>query len=116
MAGAWSGADLHDQAAAGLSPHAAGLALLRARLARAAGVAADAPLAELVERLHRRLAAAPPMLLAATLEDALRVEERPNMPGTVAPHRDNWSLALPAPIEELAQRSDVRSVVDALRR
>jgi len=116
IAGAWSGADLDDQAAAGLTPHAAGLTLLRSRLARAAGLPPDAPLDELVDRLHRRLAAAPPMLLAATLEDALRVEERPNMPGTVAPHRDNWSLALPAPIEELAQRSEVTSVVDALRR
>ena len=29
------------------------------------------------------------------------MEERPNLPGTVAPQRDNWSLALPVPIEEL---------------
>ena len=116
MAGIWSGADLRDQAASGLSPHNAGLALLRSRLARAAGVAEDAPLGDAVEGLHRRLAAAPPMLIAATLEDALRVEERPNMPGTVAPQRDNWSLALPAPIEDLADRSDVSAVVEALRR
>ncbi len=116
MAGAWSGADLRDQAASGLAPHPAGLALLRSRLARAAGVAPDASLDELVPRLHHRMAAAPPMLIAATLEDALHVEERPNMPGTLPPHRDNWSLALPAPIEDLDERPDVRSVVEALRR
>ena len=56
------------------------------------------------------------MLLAATLEDALNVEERPNMPGTMSAHRDNWSLALPAPIEELGEDHRVRSMVDALRR
>ena len=114
--GAWSGADLEDQAASGLRRDPEALTLLRSRLARAAGVAADAPLSEVVELLHRRLAAAPPMLVAATLEDALHVEERPNMPGTIPPQRDNWSLALPATIEELGERSEVRSVVGALRR
>jgi 4-alpha-glucanotransferase len=116
MAGTWSGSDLLDQAASGLAPDRTGLALLRSRLGRAAGVAADASLDDLVERLHRRLAASPPMLVAATLEDALRVDERPNMPGTVPPHRDNWSLALPVPIEELASNPEVASVNDALRR
>ena len=116
MAGAWGGADLDDQAASGLTPHPTGLALLRSRLARAAGVGSDVSLDELVDRLHRRLAAAPPMLVAATLEDALRVVERPNMPGTVSPQRDNWSLALPVPIEELRDDPAVRSIVEALRR
>ncbi|MGI8999756.1 MAG: 4-alpha-glucanotransferase, partial [Candidatus Limnocylindria bacterium] len=116
MAGIGSGADLHDQSASGLTPHPAGLALLRSRLTRAAGAGAHAPLAEVVERVHRRLAAAPPMLIAATLEDALQVTERPNMPGTVPPHRDNWSLALPNPIEALSEDARVRSTVAALRR
>ena len=116
MAGAWGGADLLDQTAAGLTPHAAGLALLRSRLARAAGVGSDASLDQLVDRLHRRLAAAPPALIGATLEDALRVEERPNLPGTVPPQRENWSLALPVPIEDLGRVREVSSLVDALRR
>jgi 4-alpha-glucanotransferase len=116
VAGTWTGADLRDQAASQVTPDRAGLALLRARLARAAGVAADASLAELIDQLHRRLAAGPPMLIAATLEDALRVEERPNMPGTIPPQRDNWSLALPAAIEELSIDPRVRSIVEALGR
>ena len=114
--GAWTGSDLEDQAASGLRPDADGLAVLRSRLRKAAGVAADAPVDEVVERLHRRLGASPSMLVVATLEDALGVAERPNIPGTVPPQRDNWSLALPVPVEELAERPDVRSVVDALRR
>ena len=116
MAGAWSGADLRDQAASGLTPDATGLALLRSRLARAAYVTAGSPLGEVVERLHRLLAEAPPMLIGATLEDALHVEERPNMPGTVPPQRDNWSLALPSPIEDFGDDRRVRSVVEALHR
>jgi 4-alpha-glucanotransferase len=114
MAGLWSGTDLDDQAASGITPDADALALLRSRLARAAGVAADAHAP--VEQLHRRVAASPSMLVAATLEDALCVEERPNLPGTVAPQRDNWSLALPSRIEDLASDGRVTSLVDALSR
>lgn len=114
MAGIWSGSDLDDQASSGITPDPDALALLRSRLARAAGVGAhdDAP----VDELHRRVSASPSMLVAATLEDALRVEERPNIPGTVAPQRDNWSLALPAPIEDLASHGRVTSLVAALGR
>jgi len=114
MAGLWSGLDLDDQASSGITPDPDALTLLRSRLARAAGVGAaiEAP----VDQLHRRVAASPSMLVAATLEDSLRVEERPNMPGTVAPHRDNWSLALPAPIEDLASDGRVTSLVASLGR
>lgn len=116
VAGAWSGSDLDDQRAAGITPGAGSLALLRKRLCAAAGVGMAASLDELVVALHRRLAAAPPMLVAATLEDALRVEERPNLPGTIAPQRANWSLALPKPIEDLAADPGVSSIVEALAR
>ena len=116
VAGAWGGADLVDQAASGLNPDPDGLAVLRSRLARAAGVGGDAPANEVAVRLHRRLAASPSMLVAATLEDALGVERRPNMPGTVAPVRQNWSEALPLPIDELGQDGRVRATVEALRR
>ncbi|MGQ0607243.1 MAG: 4-alpha-glucanotransferase [Chloroflexota bacterium] len=116
IAGVWSGADLDDQASSGVTPDPDALALLRSRLARAAGVDVEASLDEVVLRLHERVAASPSSIVAATLEDALRVEERPNIPGTVAPERNNWSLALPATIEQLRERVDVRSVVEALRR
>ncbi|HEX7197173.1 MAG TPA: 4-alpha-glucanotransferase, partial [Candidatus Limnocylindria bacterium] len=116
VAGAWSGSDLHDQVAAGLTPDPNALELLRSRLTRAAGVRAGASLDELVDGLHRRLAAAPPALVAATLEDALRVEERPNLPGTIPRQRDNWSLALPVPIDDFPGNPSVRSTVSALAR
>ena len=114
--GALSGADLDDQAAAGVPPDVAGLALLRERLVKVAGMSPPGSNDDLVVALHRRLADGPPMLVAATLEDALRVETRPNIPGTVAEQRANWSLALPRPIDELPEDPGVLELVTALRR
>lgn len=116
IAGIWSGADLADQRAAGIEANESSMAGLRERLVRAAGVPADASAEEVTLELHGRLAGAPPALVAATLEDALGVEERPNLPGTVAPQRDNWSIALPLPIEELPGHRPVAALVKALRR
>ncbi|MGI8658620.1 MAG: 4-alpha-glucanotransferase [Candidatus Limnocylindria bacterium] len=114
--GAWSGADLADQVESGITPDPDGAALLRARLAAVAGVGAEAGAAEVSAALHRRVAASPAALVAATLEDALGVLERPNLPGTVGTQRPNWSRALPIPIEDLAEHPGIRSTTDAMRR
>ncbi len=116
VAGSWSGADLADQAAAGLDADVAGATLLRGRLATAADLPDGAPLPEVTRHLHRRLAASPSALVAATLEDALGVEERPNLPGTMAPQRPNWSRALPIPLEEIVDAPGVGALVEALDR
>lgn len=116
IAGLWSGADLRDQADAGVAPGTREAAGLRRRLLRAAGLGMAATADDVVLGLHRRLAESPAMLVAATLEDALGVAERPNLPGTVRPQRDNWSLALPVPIEELGAQPGVRALVETLRR
>ncbi len=115
IAGAWSGDDVRDQAAAGAEPDESAAALLRGRLADAAA-GDDASVHELALRLHRRLAASPAALVAATLEDALAVSERPNLPGTMAKQRPNWSVALPLPIEEIEQSPPVAALVESLRR
>jgi 4-alpha-glucanotransferase len=116
LAGAWSGSDLADQAAAGLAPDAAGLALLRRRVAAAGGVAETADLATVALAAHRALAQSPAALVAATIEDAMQVERRPNIPGTVPPARDNWSTALPRPIESLRDDRFVAHLAETLRR
>ena len=116
MAGIWTGSDLQDQEAAGTSPDPDSLAPLRARLAEAADSAADAELDEVVTAVHRRLARSPSALVAATLEDALRVETRPNLPGTVSRQRDNWSVALPQPLEDIETDPRVLALTEALRR
>jgi 4-alpha-glucanotransferase len=116
IAGTWSGADLDDQEAAGIRPDRTGLARLRGRLIRAAGIGPNPGLDELVVGLHASLAGSPAMLVAATLEDALRESRRPNLPGTTAEERPNWSVPLPVPIEDLPGDPRVVSVVRALDR
>jgi 4-alpha-glucanotransferase len=66
-----------------------------------------------VATLHAFLARTPAMLVAATLEDALQVRRRPNVPGTTT-ERPNWSLPLPVPLEELAGDPRVRRLAAVL--
>jgi 4-alpha-glucanotransferase len=55
------------------------------------------------------LASSPSRIVAATLDDAIYVEERPNLPGTTD-QRPNWQLGLPAPIEVIMQHPGAQSV------
>jgi 4-alpha-glucanotransferase len=76
---------------------------------------ARTPVATVITRLHAALATAPSRLLTATLDDAMAVEERPNMPATT--HQwPNWSIALPEPIEKLKDSASARGIARALRR
>jgi 4-alpha-glucanotransferase len=115
VAGTWLGSDLDLQRRAGLEPDAAGLALLRSRLARAAGVSPSADVGEVILAGHRALAASPAAIVVATLDDALRVEERPNLPGTVDEH-PNWRIPLPVSIERMADDPFVARLAAALDR
>jgi 4-alpha-glucanotransferase len=115
VAGTWQGTDLDLQRRAGLEPDAAGLALLRSRLARAAGVAPSADVRDAVLGAHRALATSPAAIVVASLEDALLVEERPNLPGTVDQH-PNWSIPLPVPLERLMRDPFVNRLAEALDR
>jgi 4-alpha-glucanotransferase len=63
--------------------------------------------------LHAFLARTPAMLVAATIEDALEVRRRPNVPGTTT-ERPNWSLPLPVPLEDLAGDPRVRRLAAVL--
>jgi 4-alpha-glucanotransferase len=115
LAGLWRGSDLDAQRRAGLEPDSAGLARLRERVRRISGVRSGADLDEVVLRLHAALAASPSLLVSATLDDALRVEERPNLPGTLDEH-PNWSIPLPAQLEELVADPFVTRLAEALAR
>ena len=59
-------ADFADQARAGVQADRRGLALLRRRLARVAGLPPDAPLADVIEGVHAAVGAAPSVLAVAT--------------------------------------------------
>jgi 4-alpha-glucanotransferase len=100
VAGLWSGADLEAQRRLDLHPNEGALRATRARLATWLGIDDRAPVEEVVERAYRLLGQSPCLLATATLDDALAVRERPNMPGTVE-QWPNWSLALPRTLEEM---------------
>jgi 4-alpha-glucanotransferase len=100
IAGLWSGSDLKAQQHLGLSPNAAGTAAIRSRIKRLTRSTDATPAAEVIVRLHEALSHAPSRILTATLDDAMVVEERPNMPATTD-EWPNWCLSLPKPIEAL---------------
>jgi 4-alpha-glucanotransferase len=102
IAGVWSGTD--DQADAEL----------RDRLVALTDLPVTAAVDDVVVAAHARLAQAPSMVVTATLDDASRVEERPNLPGTTV-ERPNWALALPRPLEELMADPVVAQVAEALQ-
>ncbi|MBX3285751.1 MAG: 4-alpha-glucanotransferase, partial [Actinobacteria bacterium] len=95
VAGLWSGSDLAEQRALGLHPNEESTSAMRADLADAGDLTAGSSTVEAVRAAHGLLARAPSLLVAATLDDALAVAERPNVPGADG-DRPNWSLALPA--------------------
>jgi 4-alpha-glucanotransferase len=116
LAGAWTGADAEDQVAAGLTPDPKALNGLRRRLARIGSVGDSASTQTAVLDVHRAIAAAPSVLALATLEDATLDPRRPNLPGTSAQQRDNWSHPLPMPLEELERDPFVRRLATAIDR
>ena len=103
IAGVWTGRD--EQTDHGL----------RQRLVELTGLSTDASVDDVVVTAHAKLAQAPSMIVTATLDDALRIVERPNLPGTTT-ERPNWSLALTSPLEELMIDPVVVNVADALHR
>jgi 4-alpha-glucanotransferase len=107
--GVWTGADLKDQQHAGLDVNEESEAGHRQRLQELTGLSPDAPVSDVVVATYRRLACAPSRIRMAGLEDALLVEERPNVPGTTI-ERPNWCLALPASLEQLQDDPVVRAV------
>jgi len=115
IAGLWTGTDLEDQKRIGQEPNEEGIRALRDRLRKVAGVADDAPVDEVVTATYQALSDAPCMLLTAGLDDALGVQERPNMPGTLD-EWPNWRIALPLPLEEIETDPRPRAVAAALDR
>jgi 4-alpha-glucanotransferase len=112
VAGLWNGSDLVDQRESGLDADEQVTSRLRTLLTDQAGVPADADPLQAVDGAYRLLAEAPSLLLAASLDDALGVPDRPNMPGTTS--RPNWSIPLPVPLDDLAAQPGVRSVAGLL--
>jgi 4-alpha-glucanotransferase len=115
VAGLWTDSDLEVQHELGLSPNEAGTREIKARVRRMTRSDGATPAREIVARVHESLAKAPCRILTATLDDAMAVEERPNMPAT-NDEWPNWRLALPQPIETLKTNRLAARIAKALRR
>ena len=101
VVGAWTGADIADQRAAGIDAADAPVEELADKLSSWAALPREASPEEAVRAAHRLLAEAPSAVVTATLDDALGVQRRPNLPGTTDDQRPNWRLPLPKPLEDI---------------
>jgi 4-alpha-glucanotransferase len=63
---------------------------------------------------YTALARGRPRIVLASLEDALGVTERPNVPGTTTEF-PNWRLALPSSVEEIERSDGVNRIGDAMK-
>jgi 4-alpha-glucanotransferase len=113
VAGLWSDEDLDEQRRSGLHPDEAATKLIRDRLEQRGELAANSANANAVVAAHRLLAQAPARLIVATIDDALTVTTRPNIPGADGA-RPNWSLALPQPLDDIERDPLVHEVSAAL--
>ena len=116
--GIWTGSDLRAQTDLRLAPNVAGVEAIRSSIAERAGVDEADPTVDIddvVLGVYRNLASAPCAVLNATLDDALGVEERPNMPGTID-EWPNWRIALPVPLEAILVDPGVAAIAAALTR
>jgi len=115
VAGLWAGSDAQARRDLGMGLNEEAEASLRDKVKSWIGAPDDLPTPDVVERVYRLLGQAPCALVTATLDDALAVEERPNMPGTVD-EWPNWRIALPQPIEDIESAPLAQSIAAALER
>jgi len=114
VAGLWSGIDLRMQRELGLHPNEVATRAIRDRVVAMTGIDPDAPAQDAILAVYALLARTRSMLITATLDDVLTVDERPNMPGT--DRWPNWSLALPVSLEEMMAAPMTRQVAASLSR
>jgi 4-alpha-glucanotransferase len=115
IAGLWTGADLAALKRIGLDPNEEGTKSLREKLRHLGTLDENAPAEAAIEAVHRALARAPSRVLLATLDDAVAVPERPNLPGTIR-EWPNWSLALPQTLEQIEEMDLPRRLAGVLAR
>jgi len=113
IAGVWTGRDIAAQRNAGLAVNEQGWGEFKRRLCEWTGSDVNRPLPEVIEATYGVLGEAPCALIAAVLDDAASVEERPNMPGTID-EWPNWRLALPLPLEQVEQSELAAAIARSL--
>jgi 4-alpha-glucanotransferase len=116
IAGMWSGSDLQAQKRLGLNPGDEQMKQSRNRIERFGGIDKNDSVRDVILKTHELLAAAPSRIITAQIDDALAVEERPNMPATTGEQWPNWSIALPKTLEQIEHDPLVQAVAAELGR
>src|SRR4029078_3406286 len=98
IAGLWSGSDLATQRRLDLAPNEKGTRALHRSLAKLIRVKKNDSIDDVALKTLAALARAPSALVAAGLDDALAVEDRPNMPGTIGEY-PFWCIPLQRKLE-----------------
>jgi len=88
---------------------------LRGRLVEVTHAPDGTPALDVAVAAYRVLARTRSCIVLAQLEDALGVEERPNVPGTTTEF-PNWRLALPHSLEEIERSKGTRRIATVMRR
>jgi 4-alpha-glucanotransferase len=87
---------------------------LRQKLVDMTHLPDETPPVDVAVAVYTRLARGRTRIVLASMEDALGVHERPNVPGTIDEF-PNWRLALPIPLEEIEQADGVRRIAQAMK-
>jgi 4-alpha-glucanotransferase len=74
----------------------------------------ETPPVDVAVAAYRHLARGRPRIVLVSMEDALGVHERPNVPGTTDQF-PNWRLALPVPLEEVEQADGVNRIAREMK-
>ncbi len=86
---------------------------LRDKLVSMTGLPDETAPVDVAVAAYTALARGRPRIVLASLEDALGVVERPNVPGTTTEF-PNWRLALPSSLEEIEGADGVNRIADAM--
>jgi 4-alpha-glucanotransferase len=87
---------------------------LRRHLSEGVGLPEGTRAVDVAVAAYEKLALAGSRIVLASFEDALGVDERPNVPGTTT-ERPNWRLAMPLPLEDIEQDPGPRRIAQAMR-
>jgi 4-alpha-glucanotransferase len=87
---------------------------LRQRLLDATHKPDGTPPIDVAVSAYSALAASRSRIALASLEDALGVEERPNVPGTTT-EWPNWRLALPQSLDAIEAAEGMRRIAEVMR-
>ena len=98
-AGLWTGADIDLVRSIGHDPNEVFLDQIAERLMTLTGLKRNASTTELVRKTYELLAEGSSSIVVASLDDALEVTGRYNIPGTTGDW--NWTFALPLLLDEL---------------